>query len=343
MWLIDGHEDLGWNVAALRRDETRPLAEIRRAELPTPPHEEGTATVSLPTLRAADVRIVLATVFTYPAKAGGDGQGYRTAEEAYQQARAQLAIYQDWHDRKEITLIRSRAELEAVVEGRAPRPGLVLVLEGADPLRTPADIAEFVARGVQVVGLAWKGTRYAGGTGEPGPLTPDGWALLREMDRLGVALDVSHLAEEAFWQALAGFTGRVIASHANCRALVPTDRQLSDGMIRAIAARGGVIGLVLYNRFIRHDWTTQQGKDAVTFRDLLAHAVHIDRLVGLRHVALGSDLDGGVGREVTPREIDSVADLAAFAGPLAAAGYDPDAVAGVLAGNWLRVLREIWA
>lgn len=340
-WLIDGHEDLAWNALSLGRDETLPLAEIRRREGAQPAHGEGTATVSLPSLRATDVRVVLATVFTYPQRAGGDGKGYRTPEEAFAQAGAQLDYYHRLHQEGQVALINTRGALEQAIRRQTPMPGLLLLMENADPIRRPHDLATFVARGVRIVGLAWKSTRYAGGTGEPGPLTEDGRALLREMDRLGVALDVSHLAEEAFWQALEVFHGPVIASHADCRAITPGDRQLSDEMIRAIAARDGVIGLVLYNRFLRPGWTPAMGKDAVTFADVLAHAQHIAALVGIRHVAIGSDLDGGVGRETVPREIDSVEDLPKFADVLAAVGYDREAQTGVLAENWLRVLRRI--
>lgn len=342
MLLIDGHEDLAWNALVLGRDLTAPLAEIRATEGSAPAHGEGTATVSLPALRAAGARVVFATIYATPY---GDTplrrRGYRTPEEAYDQGCAQIRYYHELAALGEATLIRTRDELDGVIAGTRPVPGLMLLMEGADPLRAPEDLAQFHAWGVRAVGPAWGATRYAGGTGNPGPLTELGRALLPEMARLGVALDASHLAEEAFWQALELFSGRVIASHANCRALVPTDRQLSDAMLQAIAAREGVIGLVFYNRFIRSDWRDGDAKEAVSLIDLLAHADHISHLVGEEHLALGTDLDGGVGREVVPREIDSVGDVPRFAEILAAAGYAPNAVAGIMGENWLRLLRAI--
>ncbi len=341
MLLIDGHVDLAWNALTLGRDLTAPLAEIRAAEGVTPAHGEGTATVSLPALRAAGVRVVCATVYATPyGESPTRLAGYRTPEEAYAQGCAQVAYYHELAARGAVTVIRSRAELEGVIAGALPAPGLILLMEGADPLRAPDDLAHYVAWGVRMVGLAWGATRYAGGTGAPGPLTDPGRALLAEMARLGVALDISHLAEEACREALDIFPGRVAASHANCRALVPTDRQLSDAMIRALAAREGIIGLVLYNRFIRADWRDGDAKEAVSLADLLPHVAHISGLVGPRHLALGSDLDGGVGREVIPRELDSAADLPRVADLLAAAGYPPAAVAGIMGENWLRWLRE---
>jgi membrane dipeptidase len=344
MLFIDGHEDLAYNAVELGRDLTCSVEEIRTREGSVPAHGEGTATVSLPALRAGRVRALLATVFTYPAGSYSSvvPPGYHSPEEAYHRARAQIMYYRRLQQQGEVTLLHSRGDLHAVLHGDATTPGLCLLLEGADPLRDLHDLEQFAAWGVRIIGLAWKGTRYAGGTGMPGPLTAEGSDLLRAMDTLGLALDVSHLAEEAFWQALEIFQGPVVASHANCRALVPGDRQLSDEMIRAIAARDGVIGLIFFNRFIQAAWTREAGKMAVDFADLLPHAAHIIALTGgVRHLALGSDLDGGIGREVVPREIETVADLPRFADTLAAAGYTPDEIAAIMGENWARVLSRV--
>jgi len=339
-WLIDGHLDLAFNAVVLGRDLTQPVARIREAEGEKPAHGEGVATVSLPALRAADARVVLATLFTAPASAHNPG-GYRTPAEAHAQALAQLDYYHSLHQRGEVTLIRTVRELEAVIAREAHLPGLVVLMEGADPLRAPEDLAYFVERGVRLVGPAWHGTRYAGGTGEPGPLTDLGYALLREMARLDVVLDISHLADEACGQALAAFPGRVVASHANSRAIVPGERQLTDDVIRAIAKRDGIVGLVCYNRFIRPGWVEAHGKKAVSLRDLAAHARHIADAAGPRVLALGSDLDGGLGRDDIPRELETAADLPRLADALAAVKFTPGEVDGILHGNWLRVLREI--
>ena len=294
--------------------------------------------MSLPSLRAAGVRVVMATLFTYPAgSSSGLRPGYASPEEAFARAMAQVAYYQQLQEDGEATVLHTRADLDAVLAGDAPAPGLALLMEGANPLRTPADLQQFVAAGLRFVGLSWKATRYAGGTGAPGPLTALGRALLPEMARLGVVLDISHLLKASFWEAMELFPGRVIASHANCRALVPTDRQLSDAMIRAIAERDGVIGLVFFNKFI-----LGSKESAATLADLVRHADHLAHLVGVRHVALGSDLDGGIGREVIPEEMDSVEDLPRFAAALATAGYDDPAIAGIMRENWLRVLRSVY-
>src|SRR5262249_47892800 len=145
--------------------------------------------------------------------------------------------------------------------------------------------------------------------------------------------------EESFWQALERFGGPVIASHSNCRALVPTDRHLSDQMIRAIAERDGVIGTVLANQFLVSGWTPAAGP--VTLEAVVRHIDRICQLTGsARHSALGSDFDGGFGVESTPDAFDSIADLSKLAGALAQRDYSPADIEGILGGNWLRFLSH---
>ncbi|HEY1012288.1 MAG TPA: membrane dipeptidase, partial [Herpetosiphonaceae bacterium] len=194
--------------------------------------------------------------------------------------------------------------------------------------------------GLRWLGPAWGATRYAGGTGAPGPLTAHGVELLGEMDRLGVALDVSHLAEDSFWQAMRSFKGPVASSHANCRALVPGDRHLSDEMIRAIIDRDGVVGLVLYNKFINGDWDGD--KQSVTLRDLVRHVERVCELAGdTRHVALGSDFDGGFGLEGIPAELTRWGDLRLIGGALAQQGWSDRDIANLLGGSWRRWLGGV--
>ena len=174
----------------------------------------------------------------------------------------------------------------------------------------------------------------------PGPLTDAGRELLDVMADLGLVLDVSHLAEASFFEAIDRFEGRTVATHANPRARVPGSRQLSDGMIRRLAERDGVIGIVPYNPFLRPGWTKGGAKDAVTVADVAAAVDHVCQVVGdAAHVGLGSDFDGAFGAESTPAGLDTVADLARIGPALGELGYGEEDVAAVLGGNWLRVLR----
>ena len=165
-----------------------------------------------------------------------------------------------------------------------------------------------------------------------------------QLERAGIVLDASHMAEQSFWDALELYHGTVIASHSNCRVFVNTDqdRQLSDEMIRAIAARNGVIGAVIYNRFIKAGWDQSARKDAVTYADLVRHTRHICDLVGdAYHVGIGSDFDGGYGVESTPKEIDTIADLQKMADALADAKFSDEDIVNILGMNWIRLLQRV--
>jgi membrane dipeptidase len=213
-------------------------------------------------------------------------------------------------------------------------------MEGADPIVTPAQVPEWYRAGVRIVGTSWGQTRYAGGTRAPGGLTPDGRELLPEMEHAGLILDTSHMAEQSFFEALEIYHGAVIASHSNCRAFVNTDRQLSDGMIRSLVERDGVIGSVIYNRFVKADWDTSALKDAVSLTDVMEHMLHICDIAGdANHIGIGTDFDGGFGRESSPREIDTIADLQKL-GDVLAARFSDEEITGILGGNWIRILRR---
>jgi membrane dipeptidase len=210
----------------------------------------------------------------------------------------------------------------------------------------PSELDGWYAEGVRILGPAWTGTRYAGGTHEPGPLTADGRTLLRAMADLGLALDLSHMTEDGQREALDTYPGVILASHSNALALLegsPTpERHLTDAVVRGLAERGGVIGLVLYNAFLKGGWKPGDGRQAVGLDRLCAQVDHICQVTGsARHVALGSDFDGGVGLHKIPAGLDSVADLRFIGTELAARGYAPHDVEAILGGNWLSLLQRL--
>jgi membrane dipeptidase len=222
---------------------------------------------------------------------------------------------------------------------------MVLLMEGADGVRTPQELERWYDAGVRILGPAWSGTRYAGGTREPGPLTQDGRTLLEIMAALGMILDLSHLSEQGTLECLERFPGTLIASHSNPLARIPShdkpERHLSDLCIRQIAAREGVIGTVLGNHFLMDGWTPAQGRGAVTLDDVAACIDHVCQVVGdARHVGIGSDFDGGFGLNKAPSGLDSIADLRFIGDALRARGYAPDDIEGILGVNWLRLLRR---
>jgi len=341
--IVDAHQDIAWNKIALNRDFFESVAQKRTREGNSPAHGEGQALVGFPELVAGNVRIVFATLYVAQARPDREAWGkvYHTPQEAYTQAMEQVAYYAMLATDPRVSLITSRADVERVIKSEGAQVGLVILMEGADPIIEPAQTEEWFEAGVRIVGPAWSQTRYSGGTRAPGPLTDLGRALMPQLERAGIILDTSHMAEQSFFEALDLFGGTVIASHSNCRAYVNTDRQLSDEMIRAIIERDGVIGVVMYNRFIQAGWDKSSKKEAVTLKDVVRHMQRICDIAGdARHVGIGTDFDGGFGMESVPKEIDTVADLPKLGEALAAARFSDEDILNILGGNWIRLLQR---
>ncbi len=347
---VDGHLDLASNVTVHDRDLTRGVLAQRRAE----DRSRQELLVTLPELRRGHVGIVFGTLFTLPLDmvrpAGAPpltewqkSVCYETPDEAHALAVDQLEIYETWEDDGRIRLLRTQADLQAHVDawtGGDRTLGVILLMEGADPIRTPDELPWWIDRGLRLLGPAWQRTRYAGGTHAPGPLTNLGTDLVRAMIDHNLPLDASHLAEQSFWDAMALDPTFVFASHSNARALTPGDRHLTDDMIQEIGDRDGVVGLVLGNSMLRDDVDADapagDPSDPVTLRDVQRHAEYVADLIGWDRVAIGSDFDGGFGVQETPAEITRGADFAKLA-EIA----PPEAQDGLLGGNWLRFLRRV--
>ena len=322
--LVDAHLDLAYNAIEHGWDLTLPL-DVLRTRQKTP----YTPSVSLPELKDAGVAVAFATLFVDPAK-------YESPGEAHRAALAQLDLYRRWRDQGRIRLIESRSALEdhlaAWEEDRVP--GLVLLMEGAEPVRRPEEVAFWREAGVRLLGPAWKDTRYAGGTGGRLGLSPAGYELLAAMAEAGIALDLAHLSEAAFFEALAAFPGPVLVSHANYRPLAggPENRHLNDAQLEALKGRRAVVGIVLYNRFLDPAW--ERTAPATPRARVRRHAEAVARVLGWEAVGIGSDMDGGFGAESLPAGIRSHKDWPKLAQELGR--HAP----GVLGGNWLGWLRR---
>ena len=229
--IIDGHEDIAYKSLFLKHDF---LLSAHESRLRTPSKvENGGPTVGLPDLVRGNVRIVFATIWAPPCMPGVEARPcYSTPAEAYELAMHQLDYYNDLASSGYVTLIKTREDLQSVIRVR-DRVGLVLLMEGADPVLSPRSVGDWYSDGLRILAPSWRATRYAGGTQMPGPLTDAGRELMNELEKTRLILDVSHMTDEGVFEALDCFHGAVIASHSNCRALVSTDRQLSDEMIRA--------------------------------------------------------------------------------------------------------------
>lgn len=293
--------------------------------------------VSLRAMREGGVDIALATIFT---EVGVDPashpHGFRSSDDLAEAEAAglrQLEVYEQLSTGGEVAIVHRASDLES----SPARQRLILLMEGADPIRGPAQVESWHRRGLRAVGLTWAlGSRYAGGNEKHGPLTSLGRELVAELDRFSIIHDVSHLADEAFDELMALARGPIVATHSNCRELLPptaSHRHLRDDQVIAINDRGGIVGLNLYTKFL------VAGRRA-TIADCLRHIERLCELMGHRRgVALGSDMDGGFGADQLPRELDHPSRLGNLANALLKSGWSDEDVRGFASENWLRFLR----
>jgi membrane dipeptidase len=355
MLIIDAHLDLAWNALQWNRNIQHSVYTIRTGESNVSGAGRGQGTVALPEMRRGRVALCFATLLARSTGRTVQNLDYSSPYQAYAVAQGQLAYYHALAEAGEIRLITNGIELDQHIsawqawEGQTdlaqPRPGLVISMESADPILVPEQLPAWKEAGVRIIGPAHYGPgRYAGGTSTELGLGFEGKQLLREMEKLGILLDLTHLSDEAFWEALDCFGGFVLASHNNCRALVPHQRQLDNKQIRAVISREGVIGVAFDNWMIRPGWT-RGAKDnvQVTLAHVTEHIDYICQLAGnSQHAAIGSDLDGGFGREQSPSDLDTIEDVHHIAEILSKRGYRDDDIASIMHGNWLRLLRKAW-
>ena len=352
MLILDAHLDLSMNALEWNRDYTRSIQEIREREQAWKDKpDRGRGTVCFPEMRRGGIGICVATQIARYVKRGNPLPGWHSPEQAWAQTQGQLAWYRAMEERGELKQIRTRAELQRHVElwqnsGAEPKPiGYVLSLAGADSILSFKHLERSYEQGLRALGPAHYGPGlYAQGTDSTGAFPPRGRELLREMDRLGLILDVTHLTDEEFEEALDLYHGPMWASHSDSRVLAPNQRQLTDDQIKALARRGGVIGAALDAWMMVPNWIKRQTTPEAVGLKLEKIVEHIDRVCQLtgnaRHSGIGSDLDGGFGREQSPMDLDTIADLARIPDMLRARGYSEEDVRGIAHGNFFRFLGE---
>lgn len=359
MLIVDAHLDLSWNALQWNRDLLQSVHTIRTQEVATPGRGRASGTVALPEMRQGRIALCFATVLARCTGNPVPYLDYLSPAQAYGIAQGQLAYYRALQVQGHARIVTSTAELDSHMsewEARdaaedttvaaSPPPGFVISMESADPILRPEQLQEWWDAGLRVIGVAHYGPgRYAGGTGTELGLSTQGVALLSEMARLGMVLDLTHLSDQSFRQALEQYDGTVLASHNNCRALVPHQRQFSDEQLKAIIERDGVIGLACDAWMLQPAWIRGVStNENVALSCVVDHIDHVCQLAGnSRHAAIGTDLDGGFGREQSPRDLDTIADLQKLAGLLKDRGYTDADISAILHGNWLRLLRGAWA
>ncbi len=373
MLIVDGHEDLAWNMLTYGRDYTRSVAETRQLEAREARlHKPGDTLLGWPEYQRGRVALVFATLFVAPARkkeADWDSQCYTDISQANRLYRTQVDTYHRLVENypKHFKLIQSVSQLdELLLEWQQPEPeftpeeefdpelsagkpdghpvGLVILMEGAEGVRAPGELEEWWQMGVRLIGPAWAGNRFCGGTREPGPLTKEGFALLEAMAALGFTLDISHMDEKAVLQALDFYPGSIIASHANALSLLKgsdSNRHLSDRVIQGLLERDGIIGILPINRFLQVGWKEGDHRELVSIQKVVDQIDTICQMAGnAQHAAIGSDFDGGFGVQSVPAGIDTIADLQQLAPLLSERGYPDEAIAAILGGNWIRHLKR---
>ncbi|HET7056662.1 MAG TPA: membrane dipeptidase [Thermomicrobiales bacterium] len=350
MLAIDAHLDLAMNAVLWDRDLKLSAHETRQIERSEGMTEKGrcAGTVGIPDLRAGEFGLVFATVLARTNQGLNSGIDFRTQDNSYAQAQGQLALYREFERQGIMRMIRTAADLTQWKSEWDANPattpiGYVLLMEGGDPIVEPEQARGWFDDGLRMVGLAHYGpSQYAYGTASAGPITPRGKELLKVMDEVGMIQDMSHLTDQSFYEALDLFQGPIFASHSNCRALVPGDRQISDDMIKRMVERDAVIGAVFDAWMLQPNWergvTTNEN---VTIATVVDHIDHVCQIAGnADHAAIGTDLDGGYGIEQTPKDLDTIVDVQNVADILRNRGYAEADVAKIMHGNWLRFLER---
>ena len=355
MLVFDAHLDLAWNAIDWNRDLRLPCSEIREIEQAAGYTDKGRCcnTVSFPELRRGKIVTVIATLLPRLLRIGAMPaiQRYAQMAAAYGAAHGQLRYYEGMVQEGHLRWIKDAQTLDKHIreweadENSTTRPlGFILSMEGADSILRPDQVQEWFDAGLRIVGPAHYGVSpYAHGTGTEGGLFEEGPALLREMQRVGMILDVTHLSDQCFDEALEIYSGPVLASHHNNRTLTPNQRQLTDEQTRQLIQRGAVIGHALDTWMMIPNWIRGETKTFVPLAKIVEHIDKVCQLAGnARHAAIGTDLDGGFGREQSPADLDTIADLQRLPEMLRRRGYNEEAIREITHGNWIRFFRQAW-
>lgn len=354
MLIFDAHLDLSMNALEWNRDLRWSVEALRKSESDmTDKKDRGNNTVSLYEMRKGNVGLCVATQIARYVKPENPLPGWNSPEQAWAQTQGQLAWYRAMEAAGEMRQVRNVEELRNQIADWNAHPetapiGYILSLEGADSMVTLDLVEKSYEQGLRAIGPAHYGPgTYAQGTDAEGGIGEKGRALLKEMERLNIILDATHLCDESFREAMDHFNGPVWASHSNCRAFVPDKRQFTDEQLKELLDRGAVIGAALDAWMLVPDWI----KRVSTVQELhprLEHMVNnIDRVCQLagnsEHAAIGTDLDGGFGTEQSPEDLDTIADVQKIFPMLEARGYSSDDLENIAWKNWVRFLERVWS
>ncbi|MBT8234901.1 MAG: dipeptidase [Bacteroidia bacterium] len=354
MFILDAHLDLAMNAMEWNRDLTCTVQEIRQSETGMTDKPDRTrGTVSLPEMRRGRIGLCVATLIARYSKAGNILPGWNSPEQAWAQTQGQLSWYRAMEERGEMIQIKDRTSLADHLDLWASGPvedkpiGYILSLEGADSIITPKHLEKSYAQGLRALGPAHYGPgTYAQGTNATGGIGSQGKELLKVMEELNIILDATHLCDDSFWEALEFYKGPVWASHSNCRTLVSHNRQFSDEQLNVLIEKKAVIGMPLDAWMMIPNWqrgTSTPENMGLSLNHMVDHMDHICQLAGNSlHVGLGTDLDGGFGKEQCPADLDTIADLQILPQVLAQRGYTETDILNIMHDNFIRFLQAAW-
>jgi membrane dipeptidase len=252
----------------------------------------------------------------------------------------------------EMVQITNRKQLEdhlhlwKTTAGKKPI-GYILSLEGADSIVTMGHLERSYEQGLRAIGPAHYGPgTYAHGTDSVGGIGSKGKELLKKIERLNLILDATHMCDQSFWETMKVYNGPVWASHNNCRKFVPGNRQFSDEQLKELLGRNAVIGMVLDAWMMVPNWvrgiSTPEGM-GVSLEQTIQNIDHICQLAGnTKHVGIGTDLDGGFGKEQGPADVDTIADLQKIPSLLAKRGYTKEDIDNIMHQNFIGFLQNVW-
>jgi membrane dipeptidase len=310
LFIVDAHEDIAFHINYFERDFINP-------EIP--------CMITLPGLNQAGIRLVFNTIFVHPK---------HRPDQTVEKAKAQVQVYDDIFDKNgnNVARILNNHDLDQLMSNK--KIGFLTLMEGADPIEDINDLKFYFDKGIRILGPAWNNkNKYASGPETDSALSDEGKKLIQEMNNLGITLDLSHLNEKCFWDAIKITNLIPIATHSNARTLTNHPRNLYDDQLLAISERGGVTGIVFYNTFLK------TGKNTPTLEDIFKHTDYIINLCGEDHVGIGTDLDGGKIEEF-PQEIRQISSLPVVAQYFLDKGYTEERVKKIMGSNFLRVLKS---
>lgn len=349
MLVFDAHLDLSMNAMEWNRDLRLPLAELNAREYGmTDKPDRAKATVSFPEMHKGNIALAVGTLIARYVKPDSEIPGWFSQEQAWAQIQGQLAWYKTMENTGHLKPILNQKDLiEHILHWEKDKSpiGYVLSLEGADSIIDVHHLEKLHAQGLRAIGLSHYGPGvHAFGTDSEGDLPQKGKDLLKKIEELGIILDVTHLSDKCFYQALDIFNGPVWASHHLCRSLSPHNRQLSDEMIGLLLERDAVIGMALDAWMVVPGWIRGESTPesmGVNIDSVINHVQHIADLAGsTKNIMIGSDLDGAFGTEQTPIEIQSIANLQNFIPVLNKRGFTETDIEGIMWQNGVNFLKK---